>query len=107
MLALRSQMFAYLRETLYRHALEYLQSARSEKKKKKILGKRLTIPCIDHFEGMWLVDMFSTLAPVLGPSQPKPATSPSYAVYYGGQYGTKYVTFESLLHAAFVADEMW
>ena len=26
---------------------------------------------------------------------------------HGGQHGTKYVTFESLLHAAFVADEIW
>ena len=34
-LALRSQIFEYLRETFYGHALEYLQSACSEKKKGK------------------------------------------------------------------------
>ena len=33
-LALRSQIYEYLRETFCRHALEYLQSARSEKKEK-------------------------------------------------------------------------
>ena len=32
--------------------------------------------------------------------------SPSSTVH-GGQHDTKYVTFELLLHAAFVADEMW
>ena len=37
-LALRTQILEYLRETLYRHALEYLQLARSEKKKKKSYG---------------------------------------------------------------------
>ena len=32
--------------------------------------------------------------------------SPSCTVH-GGQYDTKYVTFELLLNAAFVADEIW
>ena len=32
--------------------------------------------------------------------------SPSSTVH-GGQYDTKYVAFELLLHAAFVADEIW
>ena len=36
----------------------------------------------------------------------KLALSPSSTVH-GGQYDTKYVTFELLLHAAFVADESW
>ena len=30
-----------------------------------------------------------------------------YSTVHGGQHDTKYVTFELLLHAAFVADEMW
>ena len=34
-LDLRSQIFEYLRETFYRHALEYLQSARPEKTNRK------------------------------------------------------------------------
>ena len=32
--------------------------------------------------------------------------SPSSTVH-GGRHDTKYVTFELLLHAAFVADEIW
>ena len=32
--------------------------------------------------------------------------SPASTVH-GGQHNTKYVTFELLLHAAFVADEVW
>ena len=51
-------------------------------------------------------DTFSVLAPVLGPQQNKKAMSPSSTVY-GGQHDTKYVTFELLMHAAFVADETW
>ena len=31
----------------------------------------------------------------------------SSSAVYGGQHDTKYVTFELLLHAAFVADEIW
>ena len=63
-------MFKELRKTYYRHALEHLQSARSEatlKKKKKFLRKRLTM--IDVFECLWSVDTSSSLGPVLGPEQ--------------------------------------
>ena len=51
-------------------------------------------------------DTFSALAPVLGPQQKKLAMSPS-STAHGGQHDTKYVAFEFLLHAAFVADEIW
>ena len=34
-LAIRSQIFQYLRETFYARALEYLEPARSEKKNEK------------------------------------------------------------------------
>ena len=46
------------------------------------------------------------LTPVLCSSHFFLAMSPSSAVH-GGQHDTKYVTFELLLHAAFVADEIW
>ena len=36
----------------------------------------------------------------------KMTTSPSSTVH-GGQHDTKYVAFELLMHAAFVADENW
>ena len=32
---------------------------------------------------------------------------PSSTAVHGGQHDTKYVTFELLMHAAFVADEIW
>ena len=50
-LVLRSQFFEYLRKPLYKHALEHLEAARSEKKWvifHSSYGKRLTI--IDLFE---------------------------------------------------------
>ena len=52
MLVLRSQFFEYLCETLYKHALEHLEAARSEKNRRKVslLRKRLAI--IDLFEGL-------------------------------------------------------
>ena len=40
----------------------------------------------------------------------KLAMSPSSTVHdgqYDGQYDTKYVTFEQLLHAAFMVDRIW
>ena len=49
---------------------------------------------------------FSALAPVLGPYKKKLAMSPSSTVH-GGQNDTKYVTYELLMHAALVADEIW
>ena len=51
-------------------------------------------------------DAFSVLAPVLGPYQENLAMSPSSTVH-GSQHDAKYVTFELLLHAAFVVDEHW
>ena len=53
MLVLGSQCFEYLRETLYKHALEHPESARPGKKGSifcSSYGKRLTI--IDFFEGL-------------------------------------------------------
>ena len=49
-LVLRSRFVEYLRETLYKHALEHLEAARSEKKVARFscYGKCLTI--IDVFE---------------------------------------------------------
>ena len=51
-------------------------------------------------------DALSVLAPVLGPEQQKLAMSASSTVH-GGQRDTKHITFELLMHAAFVADEIW
>ena len=49
-------------------------------------------------------DTFLALAPVLGVDH-KMALSSS--TVHGGHHDTKYVTFELLLRAAFVADENW
>ena len=51
-MVLRSQFFDFLRETLYKHALEHLEAARMGKNGKLsfFLRKRLTI--IDLFEGL-------------------------------------------------------
>ena len=50
-------------------------------------------------------DTFSVLAPVLGPSQKNGYVTSS--TVHGCQHDTKYVTFQLLLHAAFVADKNW
>ena len=94
-LALRSQIIEYLRETFYRHALEYQQWARPGGKNEEncvFLRKRLTI--IDLSEDLWSVGTFSPLAPVLGPEQEIWLyVSPSSTVH-GSQYDAKYVAFE-------------
>ena len=51
-------------------------------------------------------DTFSALAPVLHPQPKKLATLLSSTVVHGGQHDTKYVTFDLIMNAAFVADEV-
>ena len=54
-LALPSQIFEYLRESFCKRALEYLQSARSEKNEKNYIFVRKRLTIIDLFEGLWSV----------------------------------------------------
>ena len=57
----------------------------------------------------WSGHIFGAIAsPIASPRSltKKVALSPSSTVH-GGQHDTKYVAFELLLHAAFVADEIW
>ena len=55
----RSQFFEYLRETLYKHALEHLEVARSEKKKeKRVFFLRKHLAVIDLLEGLSLVGTY-------------------------------------------------
>ena len=92
-MGLRSQIFDFLRETFCRHALEYLQPARSEKKSKEIFYS---------WEIVWLLTILKArgwsghiFAASVSPSTStkKLAMSPSSAVH-GGQYYAQYVTFE-------------
>ena len=94
-LALRSQIFEYLRETFHRHDLEsYLEPARSERKmggkKGLFLRKHLAVIDLLKRRGWW--GHISPLAPALGPQQ-KNWLLPFSAVY-GGQYHTDCDTFE-------------
>ena len=54
-------------------------------------------------------DTISSLAPALGLQQitKKRLSMAPPSVVHGGQYDTKYETFELLFHAAFVADTTW
>ena len=56
MLALRSQIFEYLSDLFYRHALGYLEPARSDKNGKiKLFFPRKRLTVVDRFEGLWSV----------------------------------------------------
>ena len=71
-LVLRGQIFEYLREKKYRHAFQYLQSARSEEKMKKKLFPTETpghYLVLTYFEGLWPVGTHFATASVLGPEQ--------------------------------------
>ena len=70
-LAVRSQFFKFMRETLYIHALKHLEAAGPGKKSHffSSYSKRLSI--FDLFEGLIGRDTFLALAPVLGPQQKK------------------------------------
>ena len=97
-LVLRSQFFDFLRETLYKHALEHLEAAGLPTVNAYLLLTSLKV-CD------WSGHIFGASASPRSLTK-KLAMSPSSTVH-GGQHDTKYVTFELLMHAAFVADEIW
>ena len=97
-LALRSHFFDFLRETWYKHALEHLEAA--------------GLPTVNAYQYLtsskvcdWSGHIFGASASPRSLTK-KLAMSPSSTVH-GGQHGTKYVTFELVMRAAFVADEFW
>ena len=94
-LVLRSQFFEYLRQTLYKHALEHPEAAPT-------LNAGLLLTSLKACD--WSGHVFGAGASPRSLTK-KLAMSPSSTVD-GGQHDTKYVTFELLLHAAFEADEI-
>ena len=105
-LGLCSQFFECLRETLFKHALERLEAAGPEKQMGRFflptVNAYLFLPSLKVCD--WSGHIFSASASPR-PLTPNIAMSPSSTVY-GGQHDTKYVTFELLMHAAFVADKI-
>ena len=97
-LLLRSQFFDFLRETLYKHALEHLEAAGLPTVNAYLLLTSLKV-CD------WSGHIFGASASPRSLTK-KLAMSPSSTVH-GGQYDAKYVAFEYLLHAAFAAAEIW
>ena len=108
-LALRSQILEYWRETFGRRALGYLEPAAYRKRKTWFLPAETPGQYLTFSRTVVGGGTFSPLTPVQGPEQKKVAMSSSSTVH-GGQYDTKYVlyvTLEYLLHAAFVAETIW
>ena len=105
-LVLGTQFFEYLRETLYKHVLEHLEAVRPEKIMAHFFssyGKCLTI--IDIFEACdWS-------GHILGASASPRSLTKNRLCHplpvQGCQHDTKYVALELLLHATFVADQIW
>ena len=65
-----------MRETLYRDALEYLQSPRSEKKRKKVLSLRKRLPCFALFDGLWSVGIRALISGPASAARRKPLAGP-------------------------------
>ena len=113
-LALRSQIFEYLHECFYRHALRVpaiglFRKKKKRKKKTVFLRKRLTIIDLLKACGRWgHVFATTSASPTgVGPKQKnwlRMSTPPTAA--HGGQHDTtsNRVTFEQLLKAAFVGE---
>ena len=55
----------------------------------------------------WSGHIFGASAIPTNRSLTKKMAMPPSSTVHGGQHDTKYVTFELLMHAAFVADEIW
>ena len=107
LLVLRSQFFDFLRETFYKHALEHLEAAGPEKK----MGHFFVLPTVNAYQYLTSLKVCDWSEHIFGAGVgPRSLTkkmnmSPSSAVH-GCQHDTKYVAFELLLHAAFVAHEI-
>ena len=106
-MVLRSPFFEYLHETLYKHALEHLEAALSEKK-----GHFVFLPTVNVYLLLTFLKACDRSGHIFGAASASPrsltkklARSP-FSTAHGGQHDTKYVTFELLLHAAFVADNV-
>ena len=97
-LVLRSQFFEFLRETLYKHALEHLEAAGLPTVNAHLLLTSLKV-CD------WSGHIFGASASPRSLTK-KLAMSPSSTVH-GGQDDTEVVTFVLLSHEAFVADKIW
>ena len=106
-LVLRNQFFEFWRETLYKHALEHLEAAGP----KKTWVIFFFLPSVNAYLLLTSSEFCERSGHIFGASASprsitkKIAMSPSSTVH-GGQHDTKYVTFELLMHAAFVADEI-
>ena len=65
---------------------------------------------IDLFERLWSVGTrlrhYSSSASSASGTK-KNVAVPPFSTVHGGQYDTKYVRFEQLFHAAFVANTFW
>ena len=98
-----------MRERFYKHALEHLEAAGPEKKRVIFFLPTVNaylVSITDLFEGRdWSGHIFRASASPRSLTK-KMAMSPSSTVH-GVQHDTKYVAFELLMHAAFVADEIW
>ena len=103
-LVLRSQFFDILRETLYKHGLEHLEAAGPEKRVFFFSSYSVFIFLTSFKVCDWSGHIFGASSSP-GSITKNPTMSPSSTVH-GGQHDTKYVTFESLMHVAFVADEI-
>ena len=98
-----------MRETLFKHALERLEAAGPEKQMGPFFLPTVNACQVSILTSLkvcdWSGHIFGASASPRALTK-KLAMSPSSTVY-GGSHDTKYVTFELLMHAAFVADKIW
>ena len=92
---------------MYKHALKHLEASGPEKKVGHFfLAGVNAYQCLTSLKVCdWSGHIFGASASPRSLTK-KMAMSPSTTVH-SGQHDAKYVTFELLMHAAFVADEIW
>ena len=79
----------------------------------QINGSSFFFPTVNAYQYLTSLKVCDWSGQIVGASasprslNKKLAMSSSSAVHHGGQHDTKYVTFDLLMHAAFVADEIW
>ena len=104
-LVLRSQFFEYIRETLYKHALEHLDAAGLEEER----GHFFFLSTVNAYQYRTFLKVCDWSGHIFGfNASPRSLTKHVYVARFHCSWQSAWcVTFKMLMHATLAADEIW
>ena len=105
-MVLRSPFFELLREKLYKHALEHLEAAGPEK------NTYIFLATVNAYQYLTFLKVCDWSGHIFDDSASPRSLTKNWLchplpLFMAVSMIPKYLAFESLMHAAFVADEIW